>query len=149
MIEFTNGMELSRHELTPGNVISFERMEDLPPFEDEVAFCVKPQYDPIAWRTRTVIVEAWRIPDLHSRLTDIRLRSMANPYANLLQGEGMHISSGMNGFKSDGPDRKFFDENTIGFDFSALANGVPVCARLFFVPLNRGRRKIFYLVHLI
>lgn len=142
MIEFSRGYELAHSEIAPGSVIGFERLEDIRLFEDEVAYLLKPEFDPRVWNERYDIVSAWRVDGFFGRLLDVQLVSLKNAYEELLHTGSMHPSSGMNGFKVDGPDRKFFDETTIGFDYSAFANGVPVTARMFFVPLPRGRRKV-------
>ncbi|HSW37585.1 MAG TPA: hypothetical protein VLG37_04440 [Candidatus Saccharimonadales bacterium] len=83
-------------DLYPGRVLDFGRLDDLHPFEDDIAPLVDPTYDRDTWLGR-VPLKGLLTPDgFHGRVDDISLTVMAEPYERLLNARqrGKRINPG-------------------------------------------------------
>lgn len=74
-------------ELSPGAIIEFNDITELPAFEDALAEAIDPDMTPArseAWQGRVNIQNLIRPHKFYGRITDVHLEVMAEPYQRLI-----------------------------------------------------------------
>lgn len=85
--------EKSVETLIPGDVVTFRDITELPSFEDILVATIAPDLDKEAWAVRPSIRELIRPDKFNGSIKNIRLTTMEDPYARL-------IDAPMRGWKS-------------------------------------------------
>jgi|GEM_PF-2980198 len=127
--------------LQPGDVVTFDNMDQLVAFEDYIVAVVKPDFDPDKWASRMPLKSHFVIPDFRGSMQNIELTALEDPI-QAYKTTSERGYKGRFGAKLSTEKEELFGPHFRGFAFmaNAVSSGIgtvgQIRAEMYYYPVT-------------